>query len=82
MNVTHAQFRTINYSRLLLGDSTELANLSYACTEDGFFYLDLGGIECETLLADWKQILAVIDEWFNRPLNEKLKHHHNTVKYG
>jgi isopenicillin N synthase-like dioxygenase len=82
MQASYAQFRTVNYSRLLLGDATEIAELLSACTEDGFFYLDLGGKETETLLADWKKILAVIDEWFDRPLEEKLKHHHNTVKYG
>ena len=82
MPVTYAQFRTVNYERLLRGDATEFSNLSSACDEDGFFYLSLEGVGSEQLLADWKQILDIIDGWFNRPLTEKLKHHHNTIKYG
>lgn len=68
-----AVLRTIALSKLLSNDPEEVASLMSACKNEGFFYLNLSGTEANDIWPQAKEIFAIIHEFFDQPLEDKLK---------
>jgi isopenicillin N synthase-like dioxygenase len=62
----------VNYDKLRLKDDTEIANLYSACTELGFFFLELGD-RTGGMLQTTDELFRVTKEYFAKSLEEKLK---------
>jgi isopenicillin N synthase-like dioxygenase len=75
-----AIFKTINYEKLLCADHDELVSLLSACTEDGFFWLELSGPETKHLWHQAGEVFTVMKEFFEQPLEKKLEF--DTMKLG
>lgn len=72
--------RTIDWANLQKRDAAERNRLLSACQIDGFFFLDLSSDA--TLLQDWNSLLAFMEEYFNRPLNEKMQDNRQSDTHG
>ena len=81
-NIVLAKLRTVNYNGLLTRDQSEIQKLLTACQQDGFFFLDLNCQETQGVLSDWKKVLPLVNTWFDKPFEEKMKHHHGTILHG
>ena len=68
-----ANLHVLSFSSLLHGNKTELANLLSACEDHGFFYLDLRDWESGRMLQKLEATWQIMKEWFDQPLEEKLK---------
>ena len=68
-----ADLAVIKLSKLLASDSDELARLLTACEKDGFFYLDLQDWDSGKLAATLDSATAIVKEWFQQPLEDKMK---------
>lgn len=62
---------TLNFSRLLSQEPAEVARLLKCCRTEGFFYLDLQGLDGRRLLEDQQQTLALMHRFFAQPLEAK-----------
>lgn len=62
----------VNYDKLRLNDATETANLYSACSELGFFFLELGN-KTEGMLQTVDELFGVTKEYFAKSIEEKLK---------
>ncbi|TPX10756.1 uncharacterized protein E0L32_008325 [Thyridium curvatum] len=69
-----ADLVVVSYDSLRRGEHAEVTALFSACTERGFFYLDLTG---EDNLVVVEQLFGVAKEYFSKPLEEKLKDMHS-----
>jgi isopenicillin N synthase-like dioxygenase len=67
-----ADLAIISYEKLLHKDEAEAANLLHACTEAGFFYLDLRGTGSKGYLEVVNDIFGLSKDYFAKPLEEKL----------
>lgn len=63
--------QTINYGLLLSQDPAEVDKVVNACLEDGYFYLDLQGIDGRRMLADQQETLKLMKRFFDAPLEAK-----------
>lgn len=77
-----ARLEAVNLTRLRRRDDLELSKLFRACQNDGFFYLDLANGSSEQMLHDWKAMLPLMRNWFDRPLADKMKYYCGTVRHG
>jgi len=77
-----ARLKTLNLPRLRSREATEVDTLRTACEEDGFFYLDLRRDYGGQMLQDWTLIKSLMERWFTRPLDNKMKYHCGTVLHG
>ena len=77
-----AHLKTINLVKLMTRDPSELNKLLEACQTDGFFYLGLTSLDKQSLLGDWRELLSLVEKWFNQPLDNKMKYHLGTVLHG
>lgn len=68
-----ANLHVLNFSSLLNGDETQLANLLSACEDHGFFYLDLRDWQSGTMIQNLEAAWGLMKPWFAQPLGEKLK---------
>jgi len=75
-----AVLKTIDLSKLLANDHGELASLLSACEDEGFFYLNLSGTESKDMWPQTQKIFAVMQEYFDQPLEDKLKF--EATKFG
>ncbi|KAK9423240.1 putative Fe2OG dioxygenase domain-containing protein [Seiridium unicorne] len=75
-----ASLTTISVSKLLEGDEASAAQLLKACTEVGFFYLDLRSPKTDDTLRDVEQLFKTADDLFNLDVDEKRQY--NTDKYN
>ncbi|EGX90503.1 2OG-Fe(II) oxygenase family oxidoreductase, putative [Cordyceps militaris CM01] len=66
-----AELQTINFSRLISQEPVELKKLLHLCQTEGFFYLDLQGLDSSRMLEDLQNLLAVMKRFFDSPLHEK-----------
>jgi isopenicillin N synthase-like dioxygenase len=62
---------TINYGLLLSQDPSEVDKVVNACLEEGYFYLDLQGIDGRRMLADQQETLKLMKRFFDAPLEAK-----------
>ncbi|KAI6785435.1 2OG-Fe(II) oxygenase-like protein [Emericellopsis cladophorae] len=63
--------QTIDYGRLLSHDPSEIDKLVSACTDEGYFYLDLQGIDGRRMLADQQETLRLMERFFAEPIEAK-----------
>lgn len=69
----YADLKTISYHGLFYNEADALNRLYSACTEDGFFYLDLSSPKQEWLHDLVAQLNEASDRFFSRlPLAEKM----------
>jgi hypothetical protein len=68
-----AKLETIDFSRLLLKDHAELLKLLTLCKRDGFFYLNLQGFENGGIIDDKDNVVRMMEEFFDLPMEQKMK---------
>jgi hypothetical protein len=61
----------IDYGRLLSQDPEEVDKVLKACMEEGYFNLDLQGIEGRRMLADQEEIQKLMKKFFAMPIEAK-----------
>jgi hypothetical protein len=64
---------TIDFSRLLSQEPEELEKLLRCCQTQGFFYLDLQGLDGRRILHDEQQLLHVMREFFSQTAETKME---------
>lgn len=69
--VAVAELQTIDFSRLLCQEPAEVQKLFQLCQTEGFFYLDLQGLDSSRILEDLQSLLAVMERFFDSPLEQK-----------
>ena len=62
---------TIDFGRLLSQEPAEVEKLVRCCQEEGYFYLDLQGIDGRRMLEDEQETLALMHRFFAQPLEAK-----------
>lgn len=72
-NAPIAKLETIDFSRLLDREPSELSKLLSLCVKDGFFYLSLENPRIQQILVDKDSVVRMMEEFFALPLDEKLK---------
>ncbi|KAI0388512.1 2OG-Fe(II) oxygenase family oxidoreductase [Xylariaceae sp. FL0594] len=77
-----AYLQTLSFAKLANKDGKELEKLLDACQHQGFFYLDLAGSDAAQGLEDRLKALSLTKEWFDRPLEEKMKLRQDSVTKG
>lgn len=77
-----AHLETLSFAKLASKDQTELTRLLNACQQQGFFYLDLAESNASQRLDDRLKALSVTKEWFDRPIEEKMKLYQDSVTKG
>ena len=68
-----ANLSVISYEKLLKGDAEEASNLLSACSEWGFFYLDLTSDVAESYRTNANTFREIAIQYFSKPLEDKLK---------
>jgi isopenicillin N synthase-like dioxygenase len=63
--------RTIDYSLLLSQDPAEVQKVLDACLEEGYFQLDLNSIDGRRMLEDREELLKLMHNFFESPLEAK-----------
>ncbi|RYO73969.1 hypothetical protein DL762_001951 [Monosporascus cannonballus] len=62
---------TVDYSRLLSQEPEEVEKALRCCQKEGYFYLDLSGIDGRRVLEDQKDTLELMYRFFGSPLEAK-----------
>lgn len=62
---------TIDFGRLLSQEPAEVEKLVRCCQDEGYFYLDLQGIDGRRMLEDEQETLALMNHFFAQPLEAK-----------
>lgn len=62
---------TISFDRLLSQEPEEVEKVVRCCENQGFFYLDLQGIDGRRYLKDQENTLDLMQRFFNSPLDMK-----------
>ncbi|KAF4825455.1 2-oxoglutarate-dependent dioxygenase gloE [Colletotrichum siamense] len=68
-----ANLHTLNFRSLVNKDEKSLSTLLSACENHGFFYLDLRDWESGSMLKNYESAGQIMKQWFNQPLEEKLR---------
>ncbi|KAF4876510.1 2-oxoglutarate-dependent dioxygenase gloE [Colletotrichum siamense] len=68
-----ANLHTLNFRSLVNKDEKSLSTLLSACENHGFFYLDLRDWESGSMLKNYESAGRIMKQWFNQPLEEKLR---------
>jgi len=63
--------QTVDFSALLSQEPAEIEKLVKVCQTEGFFYIDLKGIDGRRILEDEKETLALMNRFFDSPLEVK-----------
>lgn len=77
-----AHLETIDFAKLLAQEQDEVAKLLSASSTAGFFYVDLQGQSARTLLEDEVKMYRLMEEYFDQPLDIKMKDVRGTHKHG
>jgi isopenicillin N synthase-like dioxygenase len=79
---TIAHLETINFAKLLAQEESEVTRLLDASSTAGFFYVDLQGQSTRTLLEDEHKMYQTMEQYFDQPIDVKLKDDRGTHKHG
>lgn len=71
MKVPVYSMTTIDFSLLLSQEPTEIEKLLKCCQTEGFFYLDLNGIDGRRFIEDEQETLKLMHKFFESPLEVK-----------
>ena len=63
--------QTVDFSLLLSQEPAEIEKLVKCCQTEGFFYLDLQGIDGRRMLDDQQETLKLMHRFFEAPLEDK-----------
>ncbi|RYP59999.1 hypothetical protein DL769_008316 [Monosporascus sp. CRB-8-3] len=63
--------KTVDFDKLLSNDPDEVQKLLQCCQHEGFFYLDLRGIDGRRTLDDEQRLLRLMRRFFGSSLEEK-----------
>jgi isopenicillin N synthase-like dioxygenase len=63
--------QTVDFSQLLSQEPAEIEKLVRCCQTEGFFYIDLQGIDGRRMLDDQQETLALMHRFFESPLEVK-----------
>lgn len=63
--------QTVDFSRLLSQEPEEIEKLLKCCQTEGFFYIDLQGIDGRRMLEDVQDTLGLMHRFFESPLEVK-----------
>ncbi|KUJ21235.1 Clavaminate synthase-like protein [Mollisia scopiformis] len=63
--------QTVDFSSLLSQEPAELEKLLQCCQTEGFFYIDLQGIDGRRMLDDQQETLKLMHRFFESPLEVK-----------
>ncbi|CAH0031621.1 unnamed protein product [Clonostachys rhizophaga] len=63
--------KTLDYGLLLSHEPSEIDKLVNACIDEGYFYLDLRGIDGRRMLSDHQDTLKLMKRFFDKPLEVK-----------
>jgi isopenicillin N synthase-like dioxygenase len=63
--------QTVDFSRLLSQEPAEIEKLVDCCQTEGFFYIDLQGIDGRRMLDDQQETLRLMKRFFESPLEVK-----------
>lgn len=61
----------IDFSKLLSQEPSEIERLVRSCQDEGYFYLDLRGIDGRRMLEDQQETLKLMYRFFDAPLEAK-----------
>jgi isopenicillin N synthase-like dioxygenase len=70
-NVPVYPMETVSFERLLSQEPEELERLVRCCETEGFFYIDLQGIDGRRVLEDQQQTLDLMHKFFESPDESK-----------
>ena len=70
-SVVSSSLPTLHLDLLRAGDNGESKKLLDACRTHGFFYLDL--TSDPTLCHYWEEMLAIMKQYFEQPLEAKMQ---------
>ena len=62
---------TVDFSRLLSQEPAELEKVLQCCKKEGYFYLDMNGIDGRRFLEDQEQTLQLMYRFFDAPIEAK-----------
>lgn len=68
-----ANLAVLTFSKFIANDHAKLSKLVSACENEGFFYLDLHDWQSGKVIADLEIANTIMRDWFNKPLDEKMK---------
>ena len=78
-----APLETIDFARLASKDPLETSRLLRCCQTHGFFYLDLQGTDStRQVISDEKDVLKFMENYFDQPLEAKMKDDRASVTHG
>jgi isopenicillin N synthase-like dioxygenase len=80
-NIPIAPLPVINFDDLLSGSHTEIVRLVDICKTLGFFYLNLTGA-AQTALDNSRDAFRFMEEYFDQPLQVKLRDARLSVTHG
>lgn len=81
--VNIAPLETIDFARLESKDPLEISRLLRCCETHGFFYLDLQGTDpARQVILDEKDVLRFMENYFDQPLEVKMKDDRASVTHG
>jgi hypothetical protein len=63
--------QTVDFSQLLSQEPAEIEKLVRCCQTEGFFYIDLQGIDGRRMLDDQQETLKLMHRFFESPLEVK-----------
>lgn len=70
-DVRVAELKTIDFGKMLSNEPEELQRLLSCCQDEGFFYLDLRGIDGRRTLDDEQRLLGMMARFFHSSFDEK-----------
>lgn len=70
-NVPVYPMQTIDFGRVLSQEPAEVDKLLRCCQTEGFFYLDLKGLDGRRFLDDQQKTLELMHRYFESPLEAK-----------
>lgn len=62
---------TVDFGRVLSQEPAELENMLRICQQQGFFYLDLNGLDGSRFLDDQQRTLELMHRYFEAPIEDK-----------
>src|SRR4051812_47268662 len=65
------EMQTIDFSALLSQEPAELERMVRCCQTEGYFYLDLKGIDGRRMLDDQQETLKLMHRFFESPIEVK-----------
>jgi len=68
-----APLETIDFASLVRKDPGEIAQLLKSSQTHGFFYVDLQNDATNQILTDMKDVLHLVERYFDQPMAVKMK---------